>query len=862
MPTPRTLVDAGAEPPDPGKAGTVDDLVERLRALKVWAGNPSYERIKDRVNAAWTAAGRPAVDLAGKTTVVDCFRPGRRRLNADLVVAVVRALHPDAGYASQWRQALRVVTDRARAGSQVRVQDRLPADPPGFTGRAAELDRLRRAPDHGPAVISAIAGMAGVGKTRLAVHAGHLLLRAGAFDRVLFVDLRGFHPDPAQPPADPAAVLDGFLRLLGVPGQRIPHDTRARAAAYRERLAGTRTLVVLDNAAGEEQADPLLPRTPGCLALVTSRRGLAGLHRATHLVVDVFPPDEAAELLVRQTPGVPTGPDPRAPARIARRCGYLPLALELVAGHIRATPGWTLTDHADRLDDRHRDRRLDTGVQLALDLSYRHLTVPQRRLLRLTALHPGPDLDAHAAAALSDTDPSTVLGDLHRLRTDHLLREPAPGRYTFHDLVRAYASSRAEDEDPPHERHAALTRLFDYYDAAAGLAMDALYPAEAHHRPRPLPPATPTVRLTDPDLARAWLDTERTTLAAVAAHTAEHGWPGHTARLSAILYRYLDGGPISDALTIHAHAHRAARRTGDPTGQAQALIGLGSADIHAGRTGSAAARFQRAAALFRRAGDRVGQARALTSLGLVVGRLGQYPRAAVHHRRAAEEFRRAGDRVGEARALTSLGMAQARLGRHTPAIDHLRRALTLSRQLGNRAGEAGALTSLGFVEDRLGRYALALEHHRGALTLFRQLGNLSGEAHALDSIGTVHTRLGEHELAKEQHLRALARFRELGERVGEAYALNGLGEAAQHAGRPADALAHHAAALAAATETTSRVLQARAHTGLGRAHGALGDPDAARAHYRSALLLYDTLGLPDAQHLREQLAALTHPVHG
>src|SRR6185369_15345693 len=217
----------------------LDDLVERLRSLKTWAGDPSYEQITSRVNAAWAAAGRPAGEAVGRTTVLSCFRAGRRRLNADLVVAVVAALHPDVGYVAQWRQALQVIGGHTRAAAQVRVQDTLPPDLAEFIGRAAELDRLHRGTgDGGAAQIWAISGMAGAGKTQLAVHAGHRLVRAKTVDRVLQVNLRGFHPDPAQPPADPAAVLDGFLRLLGVPGEEIPHDLAARTTAYRRGLAG------------------------------------------------------------------------------------------------------------------------------------------------------------------------------------------------------------------------------------------------------------------------------------------------------------------------------------------------------------------------------------------------------------------------------------------------------------------------------------------------------------------------------------------------------------------------------------------------------------------------------------------------
>ncbi|WP_250034966.1 NB-ARC domain-containing protein [Paractinoplanes maris] len=289
-------------------------------------------------------AGRPAGELARRSTVADCFRPGRRRLNDDLVVAVVEALHADTGYGDHWRQALRAVAGMSEAASQVRVHGGLPPDLAGFTGRSDELTQLSRAARRGDAVVvSAIEGMAGVGKTRLAVHAGHRLHRAKPFERILFVNLRGF--DSGQPPADRAAVLDGFLRLLGVPGHQIPHEVDRRVGLYRSRLAGIRALVVLDNALTAAQVGPLLPATPHCVTLITSRRRLAELSPAVHLAVDVFTEQESLAVLAEVAR---VGEDRDAAARIVRRCGHLPLALSLVVGHIRNTPEWTLTDHADR----------------------------------------------------------------------------------------------------------------------------------------------------------------------------------------------------------------------------------------------------------------------------------------------------------------------------------------------------------------------------------------------------------------------------------------------------------------------------------------------------------------------------------
>ncbi|WP_203903822.1 tetratricopeptide repeat protein [Virgisporangium aliadipatigenens] len=843
--------------PDPAQAGDLDQLTELLRFLKIWAGDPSYETIKDRVNESWTAAGRPAGELVSKSTVAYCFQPNRRRLNTDLVIAVVHALHPDVGYVTAWRQALRVIGGEIAAVSRVRVQDSLPQDLAGFTGRARELDRLRHAAHGGEAVvISAIEGMAGVGKTQLAVHAGHLLHREQPFERVLFVNLRGFDPDPTQPPADPAAVLEGFLRLLGMPGQQIPHTLDARAAAYRDRLAGIRALVVLDNAATVEQVRPLLPATPGCLTLVTSRRSLADLHPATHLSVDVFTPAEALAFLAQAVSDVPVGQDPHAAARIAQRCGYLPLALSLIAGHIRNTPGWTLTDHADRLDERHHDRRLDTGVELAVNLSYRHLPTQRRRLLRLAALHPGQDFDAYAAAALADTDLPTAQEHLRHLNRDHLLQQSTPGRYTFHDLVHAYAAIRATDEDRPPERRAALTRLFDHYLATAGTAMNALHPGEAHRRPAIPPARTAAPDLTAPDTARKWLDTERPTLIAVAVHTAVNGWPTHTTRLARTLHRYLEGGHHADAVTVHSHAHHAARHNGDPTGQAHALTDLGAAHYRQGRYRPAVEHYQQALDLFRQAGDAAGQARIMNNLGLATVQLGHYGTATGQYTQAVALFRQIGDRTGEASALNNLGYVEGRLGRHRSAVEYYEQALALFRQADDRAGEAGMLISLGEVEVRSGRYEPAGKHLRQALTLQRQLGNHTGEAWALDSLGILFTRLGQPDRATEHHQQALTRFRDTGNRYGEAWALNGLGEAAYTAGRHTAAITHHTAAHTIAVDTSDREQQARAHTGLGHAHHTLGNRAPAREHYQHALALYTDLGLPEADQVRVHLSAL------
>ncbi|GIH14895.1 NB-ARC domain-containing protein [Rugosimonospora africana] len=534
------VVRAFGMPPDPSQAGTLAELIDVLRALKAWAGNPSYDAITQRVNRIWSAAGRPPGERARKSTVADCFKTGRRRLNGDLLIAVVRALHTDVGYLGGWRQALRDIGAKAHTASEIRAQDILPEDLRWFTGRGRELRALRDLAGSGRPAAITIEGLAGVGKTQLAVHAAHEFIRQGLFERVLYVNLRGFHPDPAQAPADPVTVLDGFLGLLETPAADLPRQTDARTELFRQQLTGARILIVLDNAADASQVEPLLPQTAGCLALVTTRRRLNLAGQAVHrLVLDVLTPEEATTYLARAVSGTTAGVDADALMRIVRHCDRLPLTLSLIAAQIGASPGWTLADHAERIEDRHRRRRLESQVELALQLSYQHLPAARRRLLRLLTLHPGQDLSADIAGALAGTSTAAAADELRHLHDDHLLQRTTSGRYVLHDLVATFAADRACDEDAPSAQRAALTRLFDYFLTEATAAANSPYST----RPAAAPIGSGT--------ARSWLDAERTTLNAIVRRAATGGWPEHAVRLSAILHSYVDGGYYPGTVGVH-----------------------------------------------------------------------------------------------------------------------------------------------------------------------------------------------------------------------------------------------------------------------------------------------------------------------
>jgi tetratricopeptide (TPR) repeat protein len=844
-----------------------------------------------------------------------------------LVEPLVRACTgDDEQMLNRWRRrhdvlvevyhALRHQTRRDNSPRPARVTPaQLPADVDKFTGRTqelAELDQLlagtvKQSEAAGEtstvAMISVISDTAGVGKTALALRWAHRV-KAEYPDGQLYINLRGY--DPEQPISAEDA-LAGFLRALGMAGQEIPLEVDERAAAYRSLLNGRRVLVVLDNAATVEQVRALLPGTASCLVIVTSRDSLAGLvarHGARRLNLDPLPTEDAVTLL-RALIGRRIDAEPEAAAALAEQCVRLPLALRVAAELAAARPGATLTELVTELGDEHqRLELLDAGgdprtaVRGVFSWSYQHLPADAARMFRMTGLHPGPDLDPYAAAILSDISLNRARYLLDLLARGHLIQPTRSGRYGMHDLLRAYASYLAAEEDPEPERRAALTRLFDHYLDTAAAAVETLAPA-SQNRPPPhiRPQTTPAPPVTDPAAARAWLDAERATLATVTAYTAVHGWPGHTTRLATTLYCYLEnGGHYLDALTILTHACHAARHTSDPSAEARALTNRGLVYFWQGHYQQAVEHHQQALALCREIGDRAGEADALTRLGLVYQQQGRFQQATEHHQQALTLFRELSHRDGEANVLDDLGVAYWHQGRYGLALEHLGQALALFREIGHGVGEAHALGYLGLLHQRQGRYGQAVEHLERALTLFREMSHRIGQAHTLVVLGGVYQRQDRCEQAVEHLERALTLFREIGDRVGKADALAALGSAYQRRhryqqaadyqqqalalyreiGHPAgearalnnlgdlwhvtgqlhEALVQHTAALTLAIQSGDRYEQARAYNGLAHAYHATNDSDLARHHWQQALTLYTDLGIPDANDTHTKLATL------
>ena len=812
-----------------GRHGVVIAELERMAAA-----HPLREHLHALLMRALYRDGRQAEALAA-------YQHARRVLVDELGAepgAELRELHRQVltsgpGVAGADSGQLPPGGGRPAGGSPGPVAPReLPSPVPQFVGRAAELAALTGMLDQASArrprtlVISAIAGMAGVGKTALAVQWAHEV--ADRFpDGQLHVNLRGYDPGQPMPAAD---ALAGLLRSLGVAGQDIPAETAERAARYRSLLAGRRMLIMIDNAGDAEQVRPLLPGSPSCLVVVTSRDALAGLvarDGARRLELGLLPPAEAVGLL-RALIGERVDAEPEASVTLAGYCARLPLALRVAAERAAAAPGVSLAGVTSELaDQQERLDRLDaagdrlTAVRAVFSWSVRHLDDEAARAFRLLGLHPSAGFDPYAVAALTDTTLRRARWLLDRLARAHLIERAGTGRYGMHDLLRAYAADQAADADSEQERGAALTRLFDHYLATAAVAAGTLFRADPD-QPALAQPAGPVPPVTSPAAALAWLDTQRSTLVAVAAHAADHGWPGHAIGLAATIFRYPDVGHFTDAAAMHSHARRAAARAGDRTAEAAALTMLGAADAARGRLRQATSHLAKALALCRADGDQNGEARALGNLGMANYCQGRYQQSAGCHRKALAIYQEAGDHAGEARELHGLGVVDLRRGRYEQAAGYLRRSLALFRDAGFRSGEALVLGNLGELELRQGRYVPAAGHLRRSLGLGREIGSQLCQARALACLGLSELRQGRRQQAIGHLRQSLALHSQAGNCSGQAEALNGLGEAFLAASQTGQASARHAAALALAIQCGDKHEQARAHSGLASARQATG----------------------------------------
>jgi tetratricopeptide (TPR) repeat protein len=742
--------------------------------------------------------------------------------------------------------------------------------------------------------------MAGVGKTAFAVHAAHRLADRFPGGQI-FLPLHGH--TPGQQPVDPADALASLLLTAGVPAGQIPPGLEARMALWRDRLAEQQLLLVLDDAASSDQVRPLLPGAGGSLVLVTSRRHLSALEDATAVSLDTLPAGEAAGLLVRLAGRSGLSPDDPAAGEITALCGYLPLAIGMVARQLHHHPAWTTAGRAAELAAARDRLELMTtenlSVAAAFNLSYADLTPGQQRLFRRLGLHPGTDLDAYAAAALDGTDLAAARRGLEALYDQYLLTEPAQGRYRLHDLIREHARALAGRLDPDSDRDQATARLLDYYQNAAARA-DTLITRQTRTSPALAAAAVPAVipDLADSEQALAWARAERASLLACLDYATRTGQHARVIALTAGLAGLLrSDGPWADAITRHTAAIQAAGHLGDRLGQANALTGLGDmrrltsdypAAAHSldqalgiyrdlgdrlgqaralhglgdvrrptGDFPAAAQALEQALGIYRDLGDRLGQANALNGLGVIRLTTGDYPAAAQVLEQALGNYRDLGDQHGQANVLNNLGNVRQVTGDFPAAAQALEQALGIYRDLGNRLGQANALLSLGEVWRLIGDYPAAAQVLEQALDIYRDLGTRLGQAAALGSLGEVRRATGDYPAAAQALDQALGIFRDLGIRSDEATALNGRGTLYRLSGDVTQAEECHQQALDLARAIASPWIEAHALAGLGRCALAVGHATQAEELLRQALEIFQRIGAAEVSDLLAELDALT-----
>ncbi|MGH3159257.1 MAG: BTAD domain-containing putative transcriptional regulator, partial [Streptosporangiaceae bacterium] len=637
----------------------------------------------------------------------------------------------------------------AAPGTVVDLRFSLPPDSAAFTGRQAELDRitasvLEGACAGGVVAIHTIGGMPGVGKTALAVHAAHLL-REEFPDRCLFIDLHAH--TPGHSPLPPETALANLLAAAGVPARYLPGDLEGRAALWRDKMAGQRALLVLDNAASSQQVRPLLPGGDGCLVLVTSRRHLADLPgAAASLLLPTLAPPEARDMFARLAPRAAASPQ-EAVAELAGLTGHLPLAICLLARLFTRHPAWTLADLATETRQSLLSLTAENdSIAAAFGLSYRHLDPAQQRFFALLGLHPGTTIDPYAATALTGTTLTNATSTLDELHGEGLLTETSHRRYGMHDLLRRYAHDRATTL-PAQTSERALGRLLDYYQHTATLAQNLLARRTRPGRP-PATPAPPTApALQNAAQALAWARAERDNLLACLDHISCEHQHTRTITLTAALAEPLRrDGPWAEAIARHTTALDSARHLSDRPSQANTLNELGAVRRMTGDSQGAAADLESALSIYRDLSDRHGQGDTLNELGIVRRMTGDYPGAAADLDQALVIYRDLGDRRGQASALSGLGIVRRMMtGDYPGAVGVLEQALAIYRDLDDRLGQASTLSELGAVRQMTGDYQSAAADLDQALVIYRDLGDRRGQANTLTYLGTGRRLTGDYQ---------------------------------------------------------------------------------------------------------------------
>ncbi|MFD4863903.1 BTAD domain-containing putative transcriptional regulator [Streptomyces sp. NPDC058412] len=728
----------------------------------------------------------------------------------------------------------------------------LPYDLPDFTGRAKELAELfDYVQDEGRGAerysrIVAIDGMGGMGKTTLAVRAAHRL--AGGYpDGQLHIDLHGFTPGGL--PVSPASALDSLLRTVGTPGDRIPEDLEGRTALWRSKLDGRRMLLLFDNAVDAAQIRPLLPASPGCLVLITSRGRLLDLDGVEWVSIGMMEPEDSTSLMTETLGTTRVAAEPEASAELAELCGHLPLALRIATARLRNRPRWTVRYLVERLrDEKRRMDELSSGersVAATLRLSYLAMDEEYRTAFRILSLYPCAGTDVYSAAALLGTAVRDAEDALEFLLDVHLVQQPDIGLYTFHDLVRSFAQSlrgpaTAEDDA------AAVERLLGYYLTTSNAACEVLFPGR-ERRPTGIPPyqgERPAFTLAEQ--AVSWFDREQAGLLAAVSLAERSGHDRYAACLSRNVGFHLHArGQLDEFWSVGHLAVAAARRVDDPALLGISLANLGAACWKLGRfeEGLEVAREARDTAV--RAGDRHTEAHSESTIGLLLSMLGRYGEALPLLERSLGMSRELGNPRAEAENLTTLSTLYERWGRYPEAAQAARRAIGIGRDLGYRSNEIVALADLAFAQVGLGDYTDAHETLKRARDLCDETRSPGDVALVLAVSAQVAQERGDGTQARSFAERALLLGRTSGAPIRLAKVENVIGRLHMTWGEYEEAQGLHAHAHKIAAPMSFRAEEASALVGLARAAEALGESQAAAGHRAAAEGLFEFMGLPE-----------------
>jgi DNA-binding SARP family transcriptional activator len=740
--------------------GRHEEVLPDLTAMV--ADNPLQERMRALLMLALYRGGRQAEALR-------VYEEGRGVLAEEL------GIDPGADLSRIHQQVLTMdpaldVTSRAQVAVSmpVHVPAHLPADAPGFSGRRDELRALHGMLDRDQPILI-ISGTAGVGKTALAIRFGREVAKRFP-DGQLYLNLRGF--DPSLAPMDPAEALRFMLDAIGVPARSIPADAEGRSALFRSIADGKRMLIVLDNAASAAQVRPMLPGSAYCLVVVTSRNDMVGLVAADGAMpvsLDVLGAAEARELLDRRLGTERVSAEPAAADEIIAACARLPLALSIAVGRAASRPALALKGLVDEL--RQAMGSLDaleagdavTDVRAVFSWSYDQLSEPAARMFRLLGVHPGPDISLSAVASLAALPRPEAAAALRELVRTNMVAERAHGRYTFHDLLRAYAAEQAERHDPAADQRAAVQRVLDHYLHTAMAAMVRLNPARAPLRLAPPVPGVAPAEVTDKQQAQAWFEAEAPVLLVLVDYAAGHAFDEHAWQIPWAMSPYLNQrGRHQDWVAIQRIALAAAERLADERALAHSHYQLAHAYARMGDNAAADPHLYQALELFRASGDVASEALVLHGLAWQLGLRGQYAQALAHALDALRMLKAIGNWWTQALLENVAGWMYAHLGQQQQAMAHCQRALGLHREAGSRIGQGDTLVSIGYIYTQLGDFAQARSFYRQALDIFQEIGLPLGEAEALTGLGEALAAEGDVMGARdawtaaEQILRQLA----------------------------------------------------------------------------------------------------------